>query len=43
MIHFEQNLKWDLNAHSCAGESQAFARSVIPEVSLHNEHFGGLS
>lgn len=32
MIHFEQNLKWDLNAHSGAGESQASAGGVTPEV-----------
>lgn len=40
MIHFEQNLKWDLNVHSGAGDSQAFAGGVMPEVSLHKEHFG---
>lgn len=40
MIHFEQNLKRDLNVHSCAGKSQAFAGGVMPAVSLHNEHFG---
>lgn len=32
MIHFGQNLKWDLNVHSGAGESQAFAGGVMPEV-----------
>lgn len=35
MIHFKQNLKWDLNVHSCAGESQASARAVMLK-SLHN-------
>lgn len=40
MIHFEQNLRWDLNVHSGAGESQAFAAGMMPEVSLHMEHFG---
>lgn len=32
MIHFEQKLKWDLNVHSRAGESQAFAGGVMLEV-----------